>query len=189
VIERAKATTLNPPTSLSHREGQMSLQESFTLRIATVDDLTAINDIYNHYVLNCTCTWKTEPDTMAQRKAWFAAHDQKHPVIVAEVDSRIIGWASLSEYRPNPAYHLTVEDSVYLRHDMLGRGIGSALLAELIHRGKAIGYHSILARISGDRATSIKLHKKFGFQIAGRLKEVGGKFNQVFDLVYMQLML
>jgi L-amino acid N-acyltransferase YncA len=159
------------------------------LRDATTADLPAINDIYNHYVLHSTCTYQTEPGTMEERNAWFAAHGVKHPVIVAEQDGRVIGWASLSKFHQRRAYENTVEDSVYLHHEARGKGLGTALLKELIARAQALGHHTMIGGISADQAASIALHAKLGFTEAARLREVGFKFGHWLDVVWMQRML
>jgi phosphinothricin acetyltransferase len=157
-----------------------------TLRDATAEDIAAINDIYNHYVLTCTCTYQEEPDTLEDRAAWFVKHGPSHPVIVAVTGDEVVAWGSLSPFHARSAYRFTVEDSIYVRCDMHGRGLGTTILAELIRRAKALEYRSIIALISADRAPSIRLHEKFGFAIAGRLQEVGLKFDRWLDVVYMQ---
>ncbi len=162
------------------------------IRDATEADLAAINDIYNHYVRTCTCTYQEQPDTAADRQEWFEAHGPKHPVIVAEADGQVVAWGSLSKFGRNQswdAYRFTAEDSVYVRPDMKGRGLGRIILSELINRAKALGYHSIFASISADQTASIALHEKFGFAKVGRLPEIGYKFDKWLDVVYMQKML
>jgi phosphinothricin acetyltransferase len=159
------------------------------LRDAIASDLPAINDIFNHYVLTCTCAWQHEPDTMAQRQAWFAAHGVAHPVIVAERGGEVIGWGSLSPFHHRSGYRFTVEDSLYIRADSQGRGIGTMLLTVLLRRAKALGYHSVMALISADQGASLALHAKFDFEERGRLREAGFKFDQWLDVVYMQTML
>ncbi len=163
--------------------------ENINIRLALRDDLAAINVIYNHYVLNSTCTYQTEPTTDAERHAWFDAHDSKHPVAVAERSGEILGWSSLSKFHPRSAYSNTVENSVYVRQDVLGCGIGKALLADSIDRAKSIGHRTIIALISADQTASVKLHEKFGFVHAAHLREVGYKFDRWLDVVFMQLML
>jgi L-amino acid N-acyltransferase len=159
------------------------------LREASSRDAEPIGAIYNHYVVSSTCTFQTEPDTGVQRAAWLAEHGDRYPVIVAESGGEVVGWASLSRYRSRAGYAPTVENSVYVREDLHGRGIGSALLAELIRRGTALGYHSILAGISADQAPSIALHRKFGFEEVGYLREVGFKFGRRLDVMWLQRML
>jgi phosphinothricin acetyltransferase len=160
-----------------------------TLREAGARDAEPIGAIYNHYVVSSTCTFQTEPDTEAQRAAWLAEHGERYPVIVAEVGGEVVGWGCLSRYRSRAAYAPTVENSVYVREDQHGRGIGSALLGELIRRGTALGYHSILAGISADQGASVALHMKLGFEKVGHLREVGFKFGRRLDVVWLQRML
>lgn len=159
------------------------------LRAATVADLPAINAIYNHYVLHSTCTYQTVPSTGEEREAWFAAHGEKHPVIVAEDNGEIIGWGSLSRFHPRQAYENSVEDSIYLHHEWQGRGIGSLLLAELLRLAEALGHHTVLGGIDADQAGSIALHAKFGFEKVSHLKQVGFKFGRWLDVLWMQKML
>jgi phosphinothricin acetyltransferase len=159
------------------------------IRLARAADLPAINAIYNHYVLHSTCTYQEEPSTADERAAWFAAHGPAHPVTVAEADGGLVGWGSLSRFHPRSAYGRTVENSVYVRHDLHRRGIGRLLLADLIDRAKSIGHHSIIALIDSAQPGSIALHEKFAFVEVGRLREVGFKFGRWGDVIYMQRML
>lgn len=159
------------------------------IRNAAYHDLNIINDIYNYYVLHSTCTYQTEPDTIENRSVWFDQHNKDYPIIVAQIDHIVIGWASISKFRNREAYNPTVENSIYIRHDKLSNGIGAVLLEELIRLSKLIGYHSMVAGISFDQEISIKLHKKFGFEKVAHLKEVGYKFNKWLDVVYYQLLL
>ena len=159
------------------------------IRAATEADLAAINDIYNYYVGTSTCTYQTEPSTDEERRSWFAAHGPEHPVIVAELDGEVVGWGSLSKFHSRAAFRRTVEDSVYIRHDRQRRGLGGALLAELLVRGRAAGHHSIIAAIDADQAGSVVLHAQHGFTPAGRLREVGNKFGRWLDLVYLERLL
>ena len=159
------------------------------IRLATPADLPAINAIYNHFVLHSTCTYQEEPSTAEERAAWFAAHGGKHPVTVAEVGAEVIGWGSLSRFHARSAYRHTVENSVYVRHDMHRRGVGRVLLDDLIVRAKDVGHHTIMALIDSSQAGSIALHRACGFTDAAHLKEVGFKFGQWRDVVYLQRML
>lgn len=159
------------------------------LRPATANDLVAINAIYNHYVTTSTATYQTVPSTDAERAAWFVAHGERHPVVVAEIDGAVVGWGSLSPFHTRAAFARTVEDSLYIHPNFHRRGIGRVLLTELIKRGRAIGHHTIIAAISGDQDPSIALHRSFGFTDGGRLHEVGHKFGRWMDLAYLQLRL
>src|SRR5438874_2702937 len=128
-----------------------------TIRLATRADLSRINEIYNYYVSRSTCTYQEEPTTTAEREAWFEEHGPMHPITVAEEDGRVLGWASLSLFRTRAAYRFTSENAVYVRHDLHGRGIGSALLSDSIERAGALGHHSIIAVIDAAQTGSIAL--------------------------------
>ena len=106
------------------------------LRAMTKTDLGAVNAIYNHYVVHSTCTYQLEPETEAARAAWFHDHGPAHPRLVAEHAGRVVGWASLSSFHSRGGYARTVEDSIYVDHEFHRRGVGGALLAELIVRGR-----------------------------------------------------
>ena len=159
------------------------------IRLATEADLAAINSIYNYYVLHSTCTYQNEPSTAAERAAWFAAHGREYPVTVTEVAGDVVAWGSISRFHARAAYRPTVENSVYVRHDLLGQGIGRALLEDLVRRATQLGYHSMMALISSDQAVSIRLHERQGFVKVAHLKEVGRKFDQWLDVVYLQRMM
>ena len=157
-----------------------------SLRPATNGDLAAINAIYTHSVLHSTATYQTEPSTDAERATWFAAHGAQHPVIVAEIDGRVAGWGSLSSFHARAAFARTVEESVYIHQDFHRRGIGRAILTELLARAKVLGHHRVIAAISGDQEPSLALHRTLGFIDVGHLTEVGFKFGKWLDLVYLE---
>lgn len=159
------------------------------LRLASEADLPAINAIYNHYVLHSTCTYQITPETAEDRLAWFRRHGPLHPVTVAEAGGEVIGWGALNVFHGREAYARTVENSVYVRDDWRGRGIGRALLADLIERARAIGHHTIIAGISAEQTASVRLHEAFGFKVAGHLREVGWKQGQWLDVLTLQLLL
>lgn len=159
------------------------------VRLATEADLVAINEIYNYYVFHSTCTYETDPTPDRQRAEWYASHGPRYPITVGEMDGRVVAWGSLSRFHPRCAYRKTVEDSVYIRHDMHHRGLGTIILKDLIRRARDLEYHTILASIDAAQAASIALHAKLGFRPCAELKEVGFKFDRWLDVVYMQLML
>ncbi len=160
-----------------------------TIRLARRDDLPAINDIYNHFVEHSTCTYQETPEPMAGRQAWFDRHGPAHPVTVAEIDARVVGWGSLSPYHARSAYRFTVENSVYVHHAQHRRGIGDALLADLVARARALRHRSIIAGIDAGQHASLAIHAKHGFEPVGHLRQVGYKFDRWLDVVYMQLLL
>jgi phosphinothricin acetyltransferase len=163
-----------------------TLPEMPTIRLATAEDLPTINAIYNHYVRHSTCTYQEEPTTEAERAAWFAGRSAGHPVTVAMLDGEIVGWASLNRYHPRSAYRFTVENSVYVRHDVHRRGVGRALLADLQRRAEALGHHTVIAVISADQPASIELHRRAGFVECGLFREVGFKYDRWLDVIYLQ---
>jgi phosphinothricin acetyltransferase len=159
------------------------------IRPAGSTDLAKINAIFNYYVAHSTCVWTTVLCSEAERAAWYEEHDGSMPVLVAESGGDVVGWGALGSFRTAYTLAGTLEDSVYVHHDVLRQGIGTRLLTELIAAARRIGLRSILANISADQTPSIRLHEKFGFQKVAHLRQVGQKFNQWFDAVYMQLLL
>ena len=157
-----------------------------SIRAATPADLPAINRIYNHYVLHSTATYQTVPSTAAERAEWFAGHGEKHPVTVAVIGGSVVGWGSLSRFHPRGAFENTVEDSIYLEADRVGQGIGSAMLADLVRRADALGHRCIIGAIDAAQPASVALHAECGFVEAGRLREVGRKFDRWLDVIWMQ---
>jgi phosphinothricin acetyltransferase len=119
----------------------------------------------------------------------MAQHSGAYALIVAEDGGEVVGFASVSPYRPRPAYSTTVEDSVYVASAHRGHGVGKALLAELVDRARMHGFHSVIARIVGDHDASIALHRSCGFALVGTEREVGRKFGRWLDVDLMQLLL
>jgi len=157
------------------------------IREAKIDDLEAITEIYNHAILTTTATFDTVPKTYAEQKEWFENHGPKYPILVAELDGAVVGWASLSRWSDRCAYSDTAEISVYVKEGYRGRGIGKKLLATIVRKGKEAGLHTVIARISTDNRVSIHLHELVGFQSIGVMKEVGRKFGRLLDVCVMQL--
>jgi phosphinothricin acetyltransferase len=160
-----------------------------SIRAAGEGDLPAINAIYNHYVTSATCTWQYEPTPAAERRVWLAARGPEHPVTVAMLDGEVVGFGSLGPYRPREGYRFTVENTVYVHPERQRRGIGGALLADLIERARALGHRSIIAGVSSDQPASLALHRAHGFVEVARLREVGFKFGLWLDLIFLQRML
>ena len=121
---------------------------------------------------------------------WFTERQQAGwPVIAAEENSILLGYASYGTFRVRAAYKYTVEHSVYVSNEHTGKGIGKILLAELIELAKKQGLHSMIGCIDAENKSSIDFHKKFGFREAGVLKEVAYKFDRWLDLQFMELLL
>jgi len=158
----------------------------FTTRLATVEDIKAITDIYNEAVLTTDATFDLEPKTEEEQGVWLASHDQMHPVLVAELDGVVIGWASLSEWSSRAAYDGTAEISLYIKDEFRGKGFGRRLLEDIMREGGRAGLHTVLARITTGNAVSIHLHESVGFEHVGVMREVGRKFDRMLDVLLMQ---
>jgi len=162
----------------------------YRTRIVARRDAEAIRAIYNVEVAESTVTFDLVPRTATEQLAWIDEHQGGHPAIVA-VDDRdeVAGFASLTPYRPRPAYAPTVEDSVYVRRERRNDGVGRLLLTELVTLARDHGFHSVVGRIVGGHEASIALHKACGFEQIGCEREVGRKFGRWLDVVLMQRML
>lgn len=159
------------------------------IRRATEADGEAIRQIYNREVLESTVTFDLVPRSADDQRTYIAARSGALCVIVAEQDGVIAGFASLSFYRDRPAYRTSVENSVYTHRDYRAQGVGDLLMASLVERATASGFHAIFARIADAQEASLALHSKYGFELVGIEKEVGRKFGRWLDVALMQLLL
>ena len=159
------------------------------IRAAERRDADGIRTVYNHYVNESTTLFDMVPRTLDEQVQWIDEHSGVHPALVAELDGQIVGFGSLSSFRPRPAYSTTVEDSVYVRRDQQGKGVGKALLDELVALATSHGFHAMMARIVGGHDASIALHRALGFETVGTEREVGRKFGRWLDVVVMQRLL
>ena len=158
------------------------------VRDATEADLPIIMEIYNDAVANTTAIWNDVLVDLQNRKEWFAARKAKgFPVLVAELDGKVAGYASYGDWRAFDGYRHTVEHSVYAHRDARGGGIGRLLMQELIARAASNGMLVMIAAIESENDASIRLHEKLGFRIAGKFSEVGTKFGRWLDLTCMEL--
>ncbi len=158
------------------------------IRDAVEGDLPGIFAVYDEEVLRGTATFETEPKSPAGRLAWFEAHPREiYPVLVEEEGGAILGWARLQPWSPRPAYRRTAEDSVYVAAGARGRGIGRALLAELLRRARAAGIAVVVARIAGGNPASVRLHEAAGFRPVGTMRRVGEKFGRILDVAILDL--
>jgi len=160
------------------------------IRDAEIADLETIAEIYNDAVANTTAIWNERIVDVDDRAVWLAERLRAgYPVIVAADDDGVLGYASFGDWRAFDGYRYTVEHSVYVRGDQRGRGIGKALMIELIERARALGKHVMVAAIESENAGSIALHERLGFQETGRMPHVGTKFGRWLDLTFLQLTL
>ena len=159
----------------------------FNLRPFAWSDIPAITTIYRHYVDHTAITFDTEaPGEEAIAEKYAGLIKLGHPLIVAERAGKVLGYAYASFYRPRAAYRFTCEDSIYLDPTETGKGLGKAMLTELLAQSKAFGFKQMLAVITADTANSIAIHEKFGFERVGYYKSVGLKFDRWHDIVHLQ---
>lgn len=160
------------------------------IRPAVFADLDTILEIINHEILHSTSNYDYEPHDFEEQKIWFEDKMEKNlPVIVAEFENMPIGYATYGTFREKIGYQYTVEHSVYVAKEFIGNGVGKLLLGELIQIAKQQGVHVMIGTIDAENSGSIAFHKKFGFEIVGTIREVGYKFDQWLDIVFMQLIL
>lgn len=161
---------------------------SCTLRDATDSDLPAILAIYNDVIATSTAVFSLQPTTLDERRAWWEARRSGgYPVVVADVDGAVAGFASFGEFRGAwHGYRYSVEHSVHVRVDLRGRGVGSALVQALLPRAAAMGKHVMIGGIDAANAGSLRLHERLGFERVAHFREVGHKFGRWLDLVFVQ---
>lgn len=160
------------------------------IRDAEIVDLETITEIYNDAVQNTTAIWNERTVDVDDRAAWLADRFRAgYPVLVASDDDGVLGYATFGDWRPHDGFRHTVEHSVYVRGDQRGRGIGKALMIELIARARAIGKHVMVAAVASENTGSIVLHERLGFVETGRMPQVGVKFGRWLDLTFLQLTL
>lgn len=156
------------------------------IRPAHSNDAPAITEIYNHAIVNTTATFDTEVKSVEDRLHWLSEHGDRYPIIIAELDGKIVGWGSLSRYGERPGWRFTVENGIYVSPDAQGIGVGRKILEELIVLARELGYHAIVAQIVSGNDASVALHEKCGFERVGVLKEIGHKFGRWLDLILME---
>ncbi|MBD0274063.1 MAG: N-acetyltransferase family protein [Acetobacteraceae bacterium] len=158
------------------------------LRDAASADVPAMTAIYAHHVLHGTGTFEEEPpDEAEMTRRMGAVQGQGWPWLVAEEDGKILGFAYLNQFRPRSAYRYAGEDSVYVRNDIRGQGVGKALVAALLRRAEECGFRQVFAVIGdSENVGSIGLHVSLGFRQVGVLRSAGAKFGRWLDVVTMQ---
>ncbi len=160
------------------------------LRAATHADLEQIRLIYNDAIANTTAVYEYEPFTTAHMEAWFSEKtDKQFPVIVADLDGKVAGFATYGTFRARAAYFRTMEHSVYVHPDFRRQGLGKILLKEIIRLAKENQVHVLVGGIDAENELSIKLHLYEGFKIAGTIHQAAWKFERWLDLVFMEKIL
>ena len=160
------------------------------IRNANVEDLPQILEIVNHAILHTTSNYLYEVQTLENQLQWFEEKKSKQfPIIVADYNGTAVGFGTYGTFREKIGYQFTVEHSVYVAPEFIGKGIGKQLLLALIVLAKDEGYHTMIGGIDAANTGSIDFHRKFGFVETGIIKEVGFKFGKWLDLQFMQLIL
>ena len=159
------------------------------IRTAERADVESITEIYNEAILTTTATFDTETKTPDERARWLASHDERHPVLVAVLDGKIVGWSSLSPWSDRKAYDGTVESSFYVKEEHRGKGVGRELKAATIETATRLGFHTLISRVAEGSEASIHLNESFGFVHVGTMRQVGLKFGKLLDVHTWQKML
>lgn len=157
---------------------------------AGAGDLPSILAIINDAILTSTAWYDSEPWDQARAEAWLTAKQVAGlPVIVAEVDGVVAGFATYGPFRDRPAYARTAEHSVYVARGLRGTGIGHLLLTAIVEIARDNGIHTLIGGVDSENLASIAFHEAHGFVEAGRMREVGWKFDRWLSLVFMQRLL
>jgi len=164
-----------------------------SLRLATVADAEQIRAIYNREVLHTVATFDLVPRTLEEQQQWLSERTGAFATLLAvdptDPAGDVVGFGALSPYKERPAYRTSVEDSVYVRRDRAGEGIGTMLVSELARVAVASGFHALFARINAAGEVSIALHRRCGFELVGIEREVGRKFGRWHDVAIMERLL
>jgi phosphinothricin acetyltransferase len=160
------------------------------IRPFEIKDTQSILDIINYNILNSTALYDYKTRDFETQKTILEDKINKgFPVIVAECNGKLVGFGMYSEFRFREAYKFTVEHSVYVSPNEMGKGIGKMIMGQLIVLAKAQGLHTMIGVIDSENKSSITFHEQFGFKTVGIIKESGYKFDRWLDSVFMQLLL
>lgn len=157
-----------------------------SIRDAARPDLPAITQLLNLSIRDTTASWALTPKSLPEMEAWLEARSRDgYHALVAEQGGRFVGHGAYGPFRPTEGYRPTVEHSVYVRPEAQGAGVGSALIAALVARAKAEGFHAMIGAIGSENLGSLRLHARLGFTEVGRLPDIGSKFGRRLTLVLM----
>ena len=164
------------------------MNDDLTVCDASLDDAAAIAGIYAHYVLNSTATFETEPpDECEMARRIRDTIDAGYPfLIVHDAGGRVIGFGYGHRYGPRNGYRYSVETTIYVGADSLGRGIGGRLLSSLVQECEKRGYRQAFAVIAASEPASVVLHARAGYRPVGTLSGAGWKHGQWVDIFLMQ---
>jgi L-amino acid N-acyltransferase YncA len=157
------------------------------IRDAIVSDFEEITEIYNQIVRSSTAIYSDLPASVEERVAWWQGRRAMgFPVLVAVEDGSLSGYGTFGEFRAWPGYRFTVEGTIHIHSSTRGRGIGRALLTELVGIAREMGKHTMVAGVDVDNLPSLRFLERFGFERVGHFREVGYKFDRFLDLVFLQ---
>jgi L-amino acid N-acyltransferase len=160
------------------------------IRFYKDEDAPEILSIVNHAILNTTAIYDYEPRSLESQIALLHEKiNQGFPVFVATWNEKVVGFALYGTFRPKKAYQFTVEHSVYVAENCIGKGIGKLLMEQLIVQAKKDKIHCMVGVVDAENKESLLFHQKFGFTVSGTLKESGYKFNRWLDSVIVQLII
>lgn len=156
------------------------------IRRAEINDVVAVTAIYNQGIAERSSTFETKPKTVEDRSEWIQAQSERHPILVYELNSEVVGWASISTYRPRDCYIGVGEFSIYLHNQSRGKGIGKALLNALIKEAEQLGYWKLSSRIFDFNVASRNLCKSCGFREVGIYEKHSKLEGQWIDCVVVE---
>jgi phosphinothricin acetyltransferase len=159
----------------------------YLIRPAIADDVEAVREIRNAAIRDGIALWTGVELTSPAAAEWVGEHLERGAMLVAEIDGVVVGYAAYGPWRAKEGYRFTVDDSIYLSEAAQGRGIGRALLEQLISLAKGAGMHVMIADVEAGNTGSIVLHEKLGFEQVGTIREVGTKFDRWLDLTILSL--
>ncbi len=167
------------------------MQAALEIRSAHDADCESVSELFAHYVRHSVATFELVPPSRPEWQAKLKSiREAEWPFLVAQQGDQLAGFAYVSSWRPRPAYRHTVEDSIYLSPQQMGRGVGGQLLARLLADAATAGAHQVIAVIADTaEPASMSLHRRAGFREVGRLHGVGYKFGRWIDTTLMQLAL
>jgi phosphinothricin acetyltransferase len=163
--------------------------EEIRLRDATRADVPSICTIHNQGIEDRLATLDVDPHALDQQMDWFHRHGPRHPVIVAESAGALIGWASLNQFSPRPAYRFVADLSVYVDRQWRGKGIGTQLLREIEARARSLNYHKIVLSAFPFNQAGMRLYERFGFRTVGIYHEQGLIDGRWVDTIIMEKLL
>jgi phosphinothricin acetyltransferase len=160
-----------------------------TVRAATAADVEAICAIHNQGIADRIATLDTTPRFPEDTRAWLASREPRHPVLVADLNGTVVGWASLNRFNPRPVYDHVADFSVYIDRSVRGQGIGRQLLERLIDRARAIGFHKMVLAAIAHNDAGLALYRRTGFSHVGIYREHGQLDGRWVDVVVMEKIL